>query len=210
MWGAVSSGCRHSPKSSVLMTILVNLAVEDTSLFSQFFGWAGSAHSSSLGGELGGRDGRPSAPQAGGRSLYWNPRDTVAARGADLSLSPQSSSRRTERHVPEMSYPRRKAEQELTRRGSAGRTLTACPSPTSSFSLPSLLFFLPSFPPPSSFYPSFFPFSHAPQDPVPRPLFPDQAPDSELKAPSQPVEVSPSQAGSWVQGPDTQCLRPGV
>ena len=37
VWGAVSSGCRHSPKSSVLMTILVNLAVEDTSLFSQFF-----------------------------------------------------------------------------------------------------------------------------------------------------------------------------
>lgn len=33
----VSSLCRHCPKSSVLMTILVNLAVEDTSLFSQSF-----------------------------------------------------------------------------------------------------------------------------------------------------------------------------
>lgn len=37
MCGAVFSLCGHSPKLPVLMTILVNLAEEDTSLFPQFF-----------------------------------------------------------------------------------------------------------------------------------------------------------------------------
>ena len=79
----------------------------------------------------------------------------------------------------------------------------ACPSPSPSFSLPSSSFFPPCL---LSLLLSFFPSSHPPQDLVPLPLFLDQAPDSELKAPSHPTDVSASQAGSWVLGPDSQCL----